>query len=309
VEAIRSRAHGAILAMDSRSRPPEFCGIESDQMELLFDVSSRPRSPWHPLSPRIALGVTVGSTLFHDVPTGSAVLVSATTYVSGREVDFIGPALDAALVKNFFIEVDAFYHPIEVSTRTVLSNGEVVDSFSGAEGRTFEFPVLGKYQFGTGRVKPFVEVGPSFRLLTENSSLFGISAGHGARSAPEVSEDRSRASIDALGGRKAAIAYQPRSSRTKWSFRPTFYCKLSRRPCSVPPGRMKMGCSGRRRRLRMTWPLRASSHLLILYGIKSNGPWMVSLASLVLASIAALSGFLPARRASRLDPMAALREE
>jgi hypothetical protein len=83
--------------------------------------------------------------------------------VSGREVDFIGPALDAAFVKNFFIEVDAFYHPIEVSTRTVLSNGEVVDSFSGAEGRTFEFPVLGKYQFGTGRVKPFVEVGPSFR--------------------------------------------------------------------------------------------------------------------------------------------------
>jgi putative ABC transport system permease protein len=46
-----------------------------------------------------------------------------------------------------------------------------------------------------------------------------------------------------------------------------------------------------------------------LYGIKSNDPWMVSLASLVLALVAALSGFLPARRASRLDPMAALREE
>jgi putative ABC transport system permease protein len=46
-----------------------------------------------------------------------------------------------------------------------------------------------------------------------------------------------------------------------------------------------------------------------LYGIKSNDPWMVSLASLVLALVAALAGFLPARRASRLDPMAALREE
>ena len=163
-----------------RDRPfQNFAESKSDQVELLIGVSGRPRSPWHPLSPRIALGLTVGSTLFHDVPTGSAVLASATTYVSGRNVAFVGPALEAALVKNFFLEVDAFYHPIEVSTRTVLSNGEVVDSFSGTEGRTFEFPVLGKYKFGAGRVKPFVEAGPSFRLLTENSSLFGISAGTG----------------------------------------------------------------------------------------------------------------------------------
>ncbi len=46
-----------------------------------------------------------------------------------------------------------------------------------------------------------------------------------------------------------------------------------------------------------------------LYGIKSNDPWTVALASLVLALVAALAGFLPARRAARLDPMAALREE
>jgi putative ABC transport system permease protein len=46
-----------------------------------------------------------------------------------------------------------------------------------------------------------------------------------------------------------------------------------------------------------------------LYGIKSNDPWMLFLASGVLASVAVLAGFLPARRASRLDPMTALREE
>lgn len=61
----------------------------------------------------------------------------------------------------------------------MLSNGQVLNSFSGAEGRTFEFPVLGKYKFRAGRVRPFVAAGPSFRLLTENSSLFGISAGAG----------------------------------------------------------------------------------------------------------------------------------
>jgi putative ABC transport system permease protein len=46
-----------------------------------------------------------------------------------------------------------------------------------------------------------------------------------------------------------------------------------------------------------------------LYGIKSNDPWTLSLAAGVLALVAALAGFLPARRASRLDPMTALREE
>ena len=46
-----------------------------------------------------------------------------------------------------------------------------------------------------------------------------------------------------------------------------------------------------------------------LYGIKSNDPWTLSLAAGVLALVATLAGFLPAHRASRLDPMIALREE
>jgi len=46
-----------------------------------------------------------------------------------------------------------------------------------------------------------------------------------------------------------------------------------------------------------------------LYGIKPNDPWALFLAAAVLALAAAMAGFLPARRASHLDPMAALREE
>jgi predicted permease len=46
-----------------------------------------------------------------------------------------------------------------------------------------------------------------------------------------------------------------------------------------------------------------------LYGIKPNDPWTLALAAAVLAVVGAVAGFLPARRASRLDPMAALREE
>ena len=75
--------------------------------------------------------------------------------------------------------MDGLHHSIEVSRRTVLSNGEVTDSLTGAEALTWEFPVLGKCRFGAGRVTPFVEAGPSFRLLTENSSVFGTGGGAG----------------------------------------------------------------------------------------------------------------------------------
>jgi hypothetical protein len=167
----------------------------SDQLELLIGLSSRPHSAWHPLSRRIALGVIGGATLFHDVPTSSSAFVaqvpagagetdqqeSGTTFGSGSLVSLLGPTLEAPLWKHFFLEVDGIHHMIEVSRRSVLSNGEIVDSFSGREGLTWEFPVLTKYKFQleTGRAQPFVEAGPSFRLLTENSSLFGVSAGAG----------------------------------------------------------------------------------------------------------------------------------
>ena len=46
-----------------------------------------------------------------------------------------------------------------------------------------------------------------------------------------------------------------------------------------------------------------------LYGLKPNDPLALSAAAAILVGAAILAGYAPARRASKIDPMAALRHE
>jgi len=165
-----------------------------NQVELLVEFSHSSELRSRPFGHRFSLGAVVGTTLLKDLPgTQSAIPVwsqlpdgswqsqEGTATTQGLRTRVAGPALEVDLPHRFSVEVDAIHHPLRERWTTSL-NGATLYTQQTSEAITWELPVLAKYKFGTGAVRPLVELGPSFRLpqqLNTDLSTTGITTGAG----------------------------------------------------------------------------------------------------------------------------------
>lgn len=163
-----------------------------NQVELLVGVSRASESHWSPLGRRMSLGVIAECELSKDISpyTGNVAVTipasgntytqaNATEYVTGVKGLIIGPVMEIHLPRHLSVELDGFYRPLREHYKTVLDNGTVYSSVTYTEAATWQFPVLAKYRFRLGKVNPFAEGGPSFRLPVVSLSADGVTAGAG----------------------------------------------------------------------------------------------------------------------------------
>jgi hypothetical protein len=133
----------------------------------------------------LSVGVVAGAGLSSDFRSyyypASANAPGYTDFSTPKRY-LVGGMLEFHLPAHLSLEVDGIYRPIEYTFAGVEPNG-TLNSISPSPVITWEFPVLAKYRFTLGPLKPFVEAGPSFRtagnLNGTNPSHHGITAGIG----------------------------------------------------------------------------------------------------------------------------------
>jgi opacity protein-like surface antigen len=146
-----------------------------------------------PLSIGVKGGVGLTDAFTNTTQTG----VDLSSQFQSTSKDYIvGPMIELRLPLHLAFEVDALYRPLNLTTtNTVTGTG----TFTGSQTyNSWEFPLLLKYRFATGRIAPYIEAGPSYRRTDFPSSFnqlnnAGFTAGAGlefhalhVRVAPEV---------------------------------------------------------------------------------------------------------------------------
>jgi hypothetical protein len=155
----------------------------SDQLEFLVGFSHAKTSGDFPLGRRISIGAVVGSTLLDDFAASTDSRPGGVTYQTSSVRSFVaGPLVEVSLSQRFSIEGNAITRSTRGVTKVLgaCPTQEMrVCSWSFSSTGFWEFPVLAKYRLTTSSWRPFVGLGPAFRLAKEEQSSYGVTAGVG----------------------------------------------------------------------------------------------------------------------------------
>ena len=132
------------------------------------------------LSVGIKAGVPVTDSFTGTTFNDSTGTTRSTTDSSGY---IIGPQVELHLPFGLSVEADALYRPLNLNSQHTGLGSNLV-AVQKETFNSWEFPVLAKYRFAIPLVKPYVELGPSFRTVggSPGGSAFsssGITAGAG----------------------------------------------------------------------------------------------------------------------------------
>ena len=114
----------------------------------------------------LSIGVKGGVGITDAISDKTFLGVDTLTHVFSSSKDYVvGPMIELRLPWHLGIELDALYRPLHLTNTTRIAVGQGTTITLNGTANSWEFPVLAKYRFLGGPVKPYIEAGPSFRAV------------------------------------------------------------------------------------------------------------------------------------------------
>jgi hypothetical protein len=128
----------------------------------------------------VLFGVIAGASVLADFQNRT---VGDLAVYSTPRGAIIGGLVEIRLHLALSLEVAGLYHALGF-TNVVVGPGGEITSVSKSSVTNWEFPMLAKYRFTLALLKPFVELGPTFRSSDYRNgaspSIYGVVIGAGA---------------------------------------------------------------------------------------------------------------------------------
>jgi hypothetical protein len=159
-----------------------------NQVELLLEVGHAIESHGDSLIRLVSVGGVAGWGLTTDISSATYNFTvvsqgsppeSESLTDTGVKSWLGGPSVEIHLPRHLSVEIDALSKRFSERSIAHLGNGTTLTSAVEEVISTWQFPMLAKYRFRLGRVNPFFEAGPSFRLHEDYLATHGVATGAG----------------------------------------------------------------------------------------------------------------------------------
>jgi hypothetical protein len=118
----------------------------------------------------VSFGVAGGVGLTDAFANQTAMSVDVDThYFSGSKDYVVGPTIELHLPLRLSVEFDVLYRPLNLTDMQTIFAGPAFTTSVSSKLNSWEFPLLAKYRLPSHLITPFIEAGPSFRSVTNES--------------------------------------------------------------------------------------------------------------------------------------------